>query len=147
MLSIKRLATCTTRGGSQEEMYITFASTMWIRQNPLWIWNPEETSPEIQNRGTSGPQIRTCECVQQKKTTTNIFYFWTVCTNICTDTSFWYQRRDILVQASNYSSEYCTVKYYKYMLNFHKSLSDTSTSGCSIGSFQFTKCEQSLTIW
>ena len=27
-----------------------------IRQNPLWLWNPEETSPEIQNRGTSGPQ-------------------------------------------------------------------------------------------
>ena len=30
---------------------------MWIRQNPLWLWNPEETSPEIQNRGTSGPKI------------------------------------------------------------------------------------------
>ena len=28
---------------------------MWIRQNPLW--NPEETSSEIQNRGTSGPKI------------------------------------------------------------------------------------------
>ena len=56
MLSIKRSATCSTRGGSQE-MYITFASAMWIRQNPLWLWNPEETSPEIQNRGTSGPKI------------------------------------------------------------------------------------------
>ena len=41
---------CSTRGGSQE-MYITFASAMQIRQNP------EETSPEIQNRGTSGPKI------------------------------------------------------------------------------------------
>ena len=30
---------------------------MRIRQNPLWLWNPEETSPEIQNRGTSGPKI------------------------------------------------------------------------------------------
>ena len=30
---------------------------MQIRQNPLWIYNPEETSPEIQNRGTSGPKI------------------------------------------------------------------------------------------
>ena len=30
---------------------------MQIRQNPLWLWNPEETSPEIQNRGTSGPKI------------------------------------------------------------------------------------------
>ena len=27
-----------------------------IRQNPLWLWNPEETSPEIQNRGTNGPK-------------------------------------------------------------------------------------------
>ena len=56
MLSVKRSATCSTRGGSQE-MYITFASAMRIRQNPLWLWNPEETSPEIQNRGTSGPKI------------------------------------------------------------------------------------------
>ena len=23
---------------------------MRIRQNPLWLWNPEETSPEIPNR-------------------------------------------------------------------------------------------------
>ena len=30
---------------------------MWIRQNPLWLWNPEEMSPEIQNRGTSSPKI------------------------------------------------------------------------------------------
>ena len=29
-----------------------------IRQDPLWLWNPEEMSPEIQNRGTSGPQKR-----------------------------------------------------------------------------------------
>ena len=28
---------------------------VWIRQNPLWLWNPEETSPEVQNRGISGP--------------------------------------------------------------------------------------------
>ena len=26
-----------------------------IRQNPLWLWNPEETSPEVRNRGISGP--------------------------------------------------------------------------------------------
>ena len=30
---------------------------MRIRQNPLWFWNAEETSTEIQNRGTSGPKI------------------------------------------------------------------------------------------
>ena len=56
MLSIKRSATCSTSGGSQG-MCITFASTVQIRQNPLWLWNQEETSPEIQKRGTSGPQI------------------------------------------------------------------------------------------
>ena len=37
---------------------------MQIRQNPLLLWNPEETSPEIQNRGTSGPQKDMC--VRQK---------------------------------------------------------------------------------
>ena len=26
-----------------------------IRQLPLWLWNPEETSPEVPNRGISGP--------------------------------------------------------------------------------------------
>ena len=30
---------------------------MRIRQDPLWPWNPEEMSPEIQNRGTSSPKI------------------------------------------------------------------------------------------
>ena len=29
---------------------------MRIRQNPLWLRNPEETSLEIQNKGTSGPK-------------------------------------------------------------------------------------------
>ena len=36
---------CSTRGGSQE-MYITFASAIRIRQNPLWLY-----------MGTSGPKI------------------------------------------------------------------------------------------
>ena len=27
-----------------------------IRQNPLWLWNPEDTSPEVWNRGISGPK-------------------------------------------------------------------------------------------
>ena len=56
---------CSTRGGS-EGMYTTFASTMQIKQNPLWLCNPEEMSPEIQNRGTHGPKIGHCECVRQK---------------------------------------------------------------------------------
>ena len=57
MLTVKRSAMCITRVGSRG-MYITFASAMrWIRQNPLWLWNPKDMSPEIQNRGTSGPKI------------------------------------------------------------------------------------------
>ena len=34
----------------------TFTSAIKIMQNPLWLWNPEKTSLEIQNRGISGPQ-------------------------------------------------------------------------------------------
>ena len=59
----QEVSMCSTRSGSWG-MYITFASTMRIRQNPLWLWNPEETSPEIQNRGVSGPQKDMC--VRQK---------------------------------------------------------------------------------
>ena len=58
----QEVGTSSTRGGSQE-MYIKFAfsKTMQVRRNPLWIWNPEETSPEIQNRGTSGPKWDMCQ--------------------------------------------------------------------------------------
>ena len=31
-----------------------------MRQNPLWLWNPEETSPEVQNRVSVAPQIDMC---------------------------------------------------------------------------------------
>ena len=51
---------CSTRGGSQG-MCITFASAN--KQNkvePTLALKPRETSPEIQNRGTSGPRKRTC---------------------------------------------------------------------------------------
>ena len=44
MLSIKGSAMCNTSCGSKG-MYITFTNKQ-IRQNPLWLWNPEETSPE-----------------------------------------------------------------------------------------------------
>ena len=59
MLTIKRTAMCSTRA----LVHLTGCTlhspsqfTMWIRQNPLWLWNPEEMSPEIQNKCTSGPQ-------------------------------------------------------------------------------------------
>ena len=65
VLTVKRLAMCSTRGESLGT-YITFASKMWIRQNPLWLWKPEEISPEIQKRGTSGPKIRHVNVSGQK---------------------------------------------------------------------------------
>ena len=40
-------------------MYITFASAKQIRQNSLWLWNPEETSPELPKQGYQWPQNRT----------------------------------------------------------------------------------------
>ena len=40
----------------------------WRRQNPLWLWSPEETSPEIQKKGTSGPKILRI-CPPKKATT------------------------------------------------------------------------------
>ena len=55
-MAVKSLAGCSTRGGSPG-MHITFASAMQIRLKPLWLWNPDETSLEIQNRGTSCPRI------------------------------------------------------------------------------------------
>ena len=30
------------------------------KRDPLWLWNPGQTSPEVQNRGISGPTKRTC---------------------------------------------------------------------------------------
>ena len=36
-------------------VYYVYLRQVRIRQNPLWLWNPEETSPEVQNRGISGP--------------------------------------------------------------------------------------------
>ena len=45
----------------------TFATTKRIRQNPLWLWNPEETSPEIEKQGYQWPQNRTYKCVHPKK--------------------------------------------------------------------------------
>ena len=38
-----------------------------IRQNPLRLWNPEEMSPEVQNRGISGPTKRTHVLQKLKK--------------------------------------------------------------------------------
>ena len=53
MLTVKRLVLFSTRGGSQL-MYIIFASVIRIRQNPLF---ETQRRHQIQNRGTSGPNI------------------------------------------------------------------------------------------
>ena len=38
-----------------------------IRQNPLWLWNPEETSSEVRNRGVNGPIKGLVSSKNQKK--------------------------------------------------------------------------------
>ena len=37
-----------------ENVYHLCLRKVWIRQNQLWLWNPEEMSSEVQNRGISG---------------------------------------------------------------------------------------------
>ena len=37
-------------------VYPVHLRKVWIRQKPLFLWNPEETSPEVQTRGISGPK-------------------------------------------------------------------------------------------
>ena len=88
------------------------------RGNPPWLWNPGQTSPEVQNRGISGPTKRTCVLQNLKKKKSGSFpensnlkvlwikalnYDWicTICSN-CDSIQFkwlnynmadWYDRR------------------------------------------------------
>ena len=64
MLTIKRLATCSTRDGSQGT-YITFASAMRIRQ-PTLALKPRGDVTRNPKQGYQWPQNRTCVCVRQK---------------------------------------------------------------------------------
>ena len=56
---------CRTRGFSfiqgKKHTSISVTCLPWarIRQYPLWLWNPDEMSPEVRNRGISGPTKRT----------------------------------------------------------------------------------------
>ena len=36
-------------------------------RDPPWLWNPGETSPEVQNRDISGPTKRKCPAIFKKK--------------------------------------------------------------------------------
>ena len=62
---------------------------MRIRQKPLWLWNPEMMSPEMQNKVTSGPKmghvyvsaktLKTKSCLdilQKKHWTHEQCFFW-----------------------------------------------------------------------
>ena len=60
MLAAKRSAGVAPEVNLRERvMLLVRLCQVRIRQNPLWLWNPEETSPEVQNRGISGPTKRT----------------------------------------------------------------------------------------
>ena len=56
---------CHTRGESQEFIARRWQSTQ-VR-HPPWLWNPGETSPEVQKRGISGPMKRTNVLLKFKK--------------------------------------------------------------------------------
>ena len=51
----KRSACVVPEVDSENVQYICLCKKKWIRQNPLWLWNPEETSPEIQKKGYQWP--------------------------------------------------------------------------------------------
>ena len=53
----QEVSRCRTRGESREFIARKRQSTQ--ARDPLWLWNPRETSPEVQNRGISGPSKRT----------------------------------------------------------------------------------------
>ena len=61
-----RNAVCQEVGNVQHQRWIS-GNVHYIRLHkkvnkvvPLWLWNPEETSPEIQNRGTSDQKKDMC---------------------------------------------------------------------------------------
>ena len=52
---------CSTRGGLQE-CTLHLPPQKVNKAEPTLALNPEETSPEIQNSGTSGPKKDMCVC-------------------------------------------------------------------------------------
>ena len=70
MLATKRSAGVASEVNLREHvMLLIRLHQVWIRQNPVWLWNLEETSPEVQNRGISGPTKRTHVLQKLKKKT------------------------------------------------------------------------------
>ena len=69
-----------TRGESQEFIAHGWQSTQ-VR-DPPWLWNPGETSPEVKNRGISGPTKRTYVLQKFLKKSWNVMNVkrkWRVC--------------------------------------------------------------------
>ena len=54
MLAIKRLAGIAPEVNLGEYLTWMYTSTKHKYDCPLWLWNPEEMSPEGQKRGISG---------------------------------------------------------------------------------------------
>ena len=72
MLAVKRLAGVAPEVNLREcTLDLHLPPQKQKGQKPLWLWNPEEMPPQIQNRGTSGSKIgNTCVYAQifKKKT-------------------------------------------------------------------------------
>ena len=62
----QQVGRCHTRGESHGT-YIMYASTKCKEGCPLRLWNPEKTSPEVQNKGISGLIKRACVHLFLKK--------------------------------------------------------------------------------
>ena len=74
MLTVKRLPGVAPDVGFRE-CTLHLPLQKQIKQNQLWLWNPEDTSPEIQNRGTSGPEIgHVCGSTKRKKVTPKLSF-------------------------------------------------------------------------
>ena len=76
MLAAKRSAGVAPEVNFRERvMLLVHLRQVRIRQNPLWLWNPEETSPEVQSRGISGPTkgLMSSKNLKKKKKKENDF--------------------------------------------------------------------------
>ena len=75
-----------------------------IRQNPLWLWNPEETSPEVQNKGYQWPHKWLCD---QQKFKINKVWATVVCEQGSTEIATENQAVCILLELFNLWFIYC----------------------------------------
>ena len=57
MLAIKEVSRCHSRSESEESIACRQKGSQ-VR-DPSWLWNPRQMSPEVQNKGISGPKKRT----------------------------------------------------------------------------------------